>query len=200
MISSFFSEFTYEAKEEAPPGNHYEIPESVFPLAALGVMSQSYYHAIQQPLNAIQLGSDGMLYWQEEHPGLLPEVLITMIRDIQYGTDQIMKKLGSLQQLFLADFPVYQKINLNEVLTRTVSIIRYQLNNLGYRLEFHPFEKPLFILADPNRLHLLMNTVIAQYCFGDVQKQGRTNNVLIETGSSEQKCWTRISIHQKGKL
>ena len=41
-------------------------------IASVGVIASGITHEINQPLNAIKVGSDGLLIWNMQHPGVFP--------------------------------------------------------------------------------------------------------------------------------
>jgi signal transduction histidine kinase/ABC-type uncharacterized transport system substrate-binding protein len=58
-------------------------------LASIGVMAAGITHEINQPLNAIKITADSVLFWQKRNPGDLPEMFTRKIKTISEGTERI---------------------------------------------------------------------------------------------------------------
>lgn len=58
-------------------------------LASIGVMAAGITHEINQPLNAIKITADSVLFWQKRNPDALPEMFTRKIKTISEGTSRI---------------------------------------------------------------------------------------------------------------
>lgn len=80
-----------EARIEAEQKNMEAIRllEESSRLASIGVMAAGITHEINQPLNAIKITADSVLFWQKRNPGDLPEMFTRKIKTISEGTERI---------------------------------------------------------------------------------------------------------------
>ena len=101
-------------------------------LASIGVMAAGINHEINQPLTAIKFNVDGLLYWEKNNKGFIPEIIIEGLQDISDGVrriDEIIKHMRSYWA------PPKQTINeifdLNEAVKNALYLLNRQIYSHG---------------------------------------------------------------------
>lgn len=112
-----------------------KISERTQHLASLGTMAAGISHEINQPLSALKVKVDSMLYWGEKDPNSLQKNLIrnlTFISEESFKIDQIIRHMRSFVQSERAE---PKQVNLNDVIVSASQLIQEQFNSHGILLQ-----------------------------------------------------------------
>ncbi len=131
-------------------------------MAATGVMLTSLIHEVNQPLNAITINSDSILFWNRKNQGILPDVIIELVTDISAGArqiDEILKQMRSYwnttgeESLENADF--------NQVVAEALELTQRKVFSHGikFKTELYPGEMPIRI--NRHMVELIIANLIA---------------------------------------
>ncbi|PKQ60960.1 hypothetical protein BZG02_17595 [Labilibaculum filiforme] len=104
-------------------------------LASIGVMAAGITHEINQPLNAIKITADSVLFWQKRNPGQLPEMFTRKIQTISEGTtriDSIIKHMRTFWEK--PHVSEHESINMVEGVNRSLSLIKRQVSDHSIEL------------------------------------------------------------------
>ena len=97
-------------------------------LASIGVLSAGITHEINQPLNAIKISADSILYWQKRNPGQLPEMFVRKINTISEETSRIDSIIKHMRTFY--DKPnvvLNETIDMVEGVKRSLSLVKRQV-------------------------------------------------------------------------
>ncbi|MBI9035232.1 MAG: GAF domain-containing protein [Bacteroidales bacterium] len=97
-------------------------------LASIGVLSAGITHEINQPLNAIKISADSILFWQKRNPGLLPEMFVRKINTISEETSRIDAIIKHMRTFY--DKPnvvLNETIDMVEGVRRSLSLVKRQV-------------------------------------------------------------------------
>ncbi|PCH70652.1 MAG: hypothetical protein COC06_03830 [Bacteroidales bacterium] len=97
-------------------------------LASIGVMAAGITHEINQPLNAIKITADSVLFWQKRNPGQLPEMFTRKIQTISEGTsriDSIIKHMRTFWEK--PHISEEETIDMVEGINRSLSLVNRQV-------------------------------------------------------------------------
>ncbi len=97
-------------------------------LASIGVLSAGITHEINQPLNAIKISADSVLYWQKRNPGQLPEMFVRKINTISEETSRIDSIIKHMRTFY--DKPnvvLNETIDMVEGVKRSLSLVKRQV-------------------------------------------------------------------------
>jgi signal transduction histidine kinase/ABC-type uncharacterized transport system substrate-binding protein len=97
-------------------------------LASIGVLSAGITHEINQPLNAIKISADSVLYWQKRNPGELPEMFVRKINTISEETSRIDAIIKHMRTFY--DKPnvvLNETIDMVEGVKRSLSLVKRQV-------------------------------------------------------------------------
>lgn len=97
-------------------------------MASIGVLSAGITHEINQPLNAIKISADSVLYWQKRNPGQLPEMFVRKINTISDETTRIDSIIKHMRTFY--DKPnvvLNETIDMVEGVKRSLSLVKRQV-------------------------------------------------------------------------
>jgi signal transduction histidine kinase/ABC-type uncharacterized transport system substrate-binding protein len=104
-------------------------------LASIGVLSAGITHEINQPLNAIKITADSILYWQKRNPELLPEMFVRKINTISKETSRIDSIIKHMRTFY--DKPnvvLNETIDMVEGVKRSLSLVKRQVGDHSIEL------------------------------------------------------------------
>lgn len=97
-------------------------------LASIGVLSAGITHEINQPLNAIKISADSVLYWQKRNPGQLPEMFVRKINTISEETSRIDSIIKHMRTFYdKPDVILNETIDMVEGVKRSLSLVKRQV-------------------------------------------------------------------------
>ncbi|MBN2598443.1 ABC transporter substrate binding protein [Labilibaculum sp.] len=104
-------------------------------LASIGVMAAGITHEINQPLNAIKITADSVLFWQKRNPGQLPEMFTRKIQTISEGTariDSIIKHMRTFwEKPHISEEEI---VDMVEGVNRSLSLVKRQVSDHSIEL------------------------------------------------------------------
>lgn len=163
-------------------------------LAAMGTLAAGIAHEVNQPLNALKVTADGLLYWKERDEEISEaEVFegLRFISDQANRIDYIVRHMHELvHQGRASDI---QAADVREVVGRALSLIGQQLSRHDIEVTYQYEEKPVPAYLLPSQLeqaviNLLTNAMHAL----DKMEQGE-KWVRIETEIKEKVCTLTIT-------
>lgn len=107
-------------------------------LASIGVMAAGITHEINQPLNAIKVTTDSILFWNRRNPGAVPEVLLDQLGNISKSVNRITEIIRHIRMFWVVpDAPDVSLIDLNQAVRHAMDLIHNQLDShkTHYRLQ-----------------------------------------------------------------
>ncbi|MFP5211929.1 MAG: ATP-binding protein, partial [Acidobacteriota bacterium] len=121
-------------------------------MKALGEMSASVAHELNQPLNAIKIGSDFLAMMIERGREIPPAHLQQVVTDISTQVDRAADIINALRAFGRRADLTQEKVNVNKPVRGVFSILgrQFELENVSIRLELKEDIPP--VLAHDNRL------------------------------------------------
>jgi len=118
----------------------------------LGEMSASIAHELNQPLNAIKMGSEFLEMVNEKGHAIPPEDLDTVIVEISRQVDRATQIINRLRDFGRKSDMSKKTVNLNDAVRRVMAILGRQLKLQNIAVETALFENLPCIQAHTNRL------------------------------------------------
>ncbi|MDM8161726.1 ABC transporter substrate binding protein [Labilibaculum sp. K2S] len=104
-------------------------------LASIGVMAAGITHEINQPLNAIKITADSVLFWQKRNPGQLPEMFTRKIQTIFEGTSRIDSIIKHMRTFWEKPHISEEEIvDMVEGVNRSLSLVKRQVSDHSIEL------------------------------------------------------------------
>lgn len=181
-------------KEEA-----LQLADRASRLASLGTLAAGISHEINQPLTALKIKVDSLLYWGEEDPELMKKNLEQNLQFISQEADKIdgiIKHMRSLAQI--DHIPPPERIDINRVIKNILSLIGQQLQSHRINVILSLHEPSLFILAHETPIEqVLINlTINAMYALDTLEKEDKT--ITLSTRKDDDLCIIEVEDNGPG--
>jgi C4-dicarboxylate-specific signal transduction histidine kinase len=175
-----------------------QMAEKASKLASIGVMAAGITHEINQPLCAIKVTVDSLMYWNEENSLLLP-------KPFERGLDKISKASGRIDEIIkhmrsFLQFPEIQnlqELDVNKVIKRALSLLENQLHSHLIYLQLDLHSEPVIIESETVNLEQIIINIVVNAMHSLDECKHKEKRILIQTGIEDQKA--RIQIHDNGK-
>ncbi len=130
-------------------------------MKSLGEMSAGVAHEINQPLNAIKMGSEFLSLMQEEDMVVPKEHFIEVVREISTQVDRAAEIINTLRSFGRKSDLIEERVDLNQPIQAVLSMLRrqFELDNIRFDLEFAKDLPP--IMAHSNRLQQVVFNLVA---------------------------------------
>ncbi len=121
-------------------------------MKSLGEMSAGIAHELNQPLNAIKMGSEFLALVQEQGASPSPEQFRQVVLEISGQVDRAAEIINTLRAFGRKAEMLKEKIDVNKPIGSVLTIVRrqFELDNIRFNLELGAELPP--ILAQDNRL------------------------------------------------
>lgn len=119
-----------EARIEAEQKNveAMRLLEESSKMASIGVMAAGITHEINQPLNAIKITADSVLFWQKRHPDELPEMFTRKIKTISEGTERIDSIIKHMRKFWEKPLETSsESVNMHSAVMSALSLVKRQV-------------------------------------------------------------------------
>lgn len=101
-------------------------------IAALGTFTAGVAHEINNPLNNIYLTAEALIEdFEQQIPGEAKELVL----DILYQSERAAEVVGNLLDFSRSEHPSYTELSVDDVIQRTVKLVKNQLMLTGINLE-----------------------------------------------------------------
>lgn len=166
-------------------------------LASIGVMAAGITHEINQPLNAIKITADSVLFWQKRNPGELPEMFTRKIKTISEGTERIDSIIKHMRKFWEKPRDIgSETVDMLSAVNSALSLVERQVYDHSIDLQSDlPVEKILvhsnFIQFEQIVVNLIVNSI---HSLDKVKKESK--RILIRL--SKDKEYGIFEIHDNG--
>ncbi len=130
-------------------------------MPTMGGISPAIAHELNQPLNAIKVGSEFLKMMAQRKERVPDDHLLQVSTEISGQVDRAAVMIKRLTELEEKRGFEKEKVNLNEVIRKTLAIIEPQLSLDDIRLTFDPDEDLPLIFGHANRLEQVMYNLIS---------------------------------------
>lgn len=145
-------------------------------LASIGVLSAGITHEINQPLNAIKITADSVLYWQKRNPGQLPELFARKINTISEETSRIDSIIKHMRTFYDKPHVVSNAtIDMVEGVKRSLSLVTRQVSDHSIELIEELPKTALLVCANYVQFEqIVINLIVnAIHSLDQVQKENK---------------------------
>lgn len=106
-------------------------------MKSLGEMSAGVAHEINQPLNAIKMGSEFLAMMEEENMDIPKEHFIEVVNEISTQVDRAAEIINTLRSFGRKSDLIEEQVDLNQPIGAVLSILRrqFELDNIRFDLE-----------------------------------------------------------------
>jgi PAS domain S-box-containing protein len=130
-------------------------------MKSLGEMSAGVAHEINQPLNAIKMGSDFLCLMGEEGADVPKEHFMEVVREISIQVDRAAEIINTLRSFGRKSDFMEERVDLNQPVRAVLSMLRrqFELDNIGFDLDLAEGLPP--VMAHSNRLQQVVFNLVA---------------------------------------
>lgn len=168
-------------------------------LATIGSLSAGITHEINQPLNALKIIVDGMLYWKNQKKDIPLEEMYENLELISIQGERINEIVKHMRRLIKEDRTSRkQEININQSVERAVALIRQQLNNHNIRLELSLSDNVKPVIGFQTQLEQAIINLVnnSRDAHDEIDKKGKY--ITISTYSDEISSYIIVQDNAKG--
>ncbi len=115
-------------------------------LASVGVVTGGIVHEINQPLSAIKINCDSILYWYNRNLGGIPEFIVDQLTDINTSVSYISSIIDQIRNFWKTPVQVVKKqeIRLNSFINENVISIKKKLLSQDIMIEIRNYDDDLY--------------------------------------------------------
>ena len=159
-------------------------------MKSLGEMSAGIAHELNQPLNAIKMGSDFLNMMVEQRREIPPGDLSQVVTEMSTQVDRAAEIINTLRSFGRKAELVAERVDINKPIRAVFSLVgrQFELDNIQLELDLGRSLRP--ILAHDNRLQQVFFNLVTNARDAIVEKKQR----LPEQPTG----WIRIRTYQKG--
>ncbi len=183
------SQFQARLEAERKETEAARLAEQSSRLASIGVIAAGITHEINQPLNAIKVTADSILYWHAQNQGVLPEFFVRKMDKISRGAGRIDEIIQHMRSFWVTpDRPLQEEFELGEAVRRGLSLVERQLSSHGIRLELALAEEPLAIYGSRIYLEQVVINLVANAMHALDEKGERDKRIEVVSRREEQQA------------
>ncbi len=155
-------------------------------LASIGVIAAGITHEINQPLNAIKVVSDSVLYWDKKNRGYLPQMIISKLEKISAGVDRIDQIVKHMRTFYSDQQKKPDEIfDLNDAVRHAISFINRQIGAHDIELELNLDERNLDIRGNVIHVEQMLLNLVANAIHALDQSETSEKKIVIRSRGEE---------------
>ncbi|WP_316897633.1 ATP-binding protein [Pseudodesulfovibrio indicus] len=165
-------------------------------MKSLGEMSAGVAHEINQPLNAIKVGSEFLSMMQEEDLDIPKEHFLQVVHEISSQVDRAAEIIDTLRSFGRKSDLMEEQVDLNQPIRAVLSMLRrqFELDNIRFDLKLADGLNP--VQAHSNRLQQVIFNMVtnARDAINDIsQADGNAERrISIRTGNAENRVFLEV--------
>jgi len=171
-------------------------------MTTLGEMSAGIAHELNQPLNAIKIGSDFLKKQIEQNRPIPADELHQVVSAVSTQVNRASEIIQSLREFGRKPDFRKEKVNVNETIKDVMKIIGQQLSLQNIKVLYDLGETAPPILANKNRLEQVIFNLVtnARDAIENKSqfKEKQEENIIVISTWSEQKTHLNITISDTG--
>lgn len=136
--------------------------EEASKLASIGVMAAGITHEIGQPLNAIKISAESVLFWEKRNPGALAPEFLKEFNSISHAADRMAEIIQHMRSFWIAkEEDNGERISLNKTIRSGLSLVERQIFSHGINIRLNLCEDENEIQASQIELEqIIINLVV----------------------------------------
>lgn len=129
-------------------------------MKSLGEMSAGIAHELNQPLNAIKMGSEFLMMMDDSNVPVSPDQYRDVVSEISGQVDRASAIINTLRSFGRKSDFVRERVQLNTVVTEVLSILKRQFELDNIRFDLQLSEEKLEVLGHNNRLQQVLFNLV----------------------------------------
>jgi PAS domain S-box-containing protein len=162
--------------------------QSTYHLASLGTLAAGISHEINQPLTALKLKVDGLLYWGNENPEILQKNLRSNLQFITEQADEIDKIIRHMRSLIYQEKSPPRPIDVNQTIQKACRLVEQRLMSHNISLELKLSRRNPVVMALETPLEQIVINLMTNAINALDRKQIVKKQILIRTHVCDSLC------------
>ncbi|MCE5249370.1 PAS domain S-box protein [bacterium] len=163
-----------------------QIVERASRLASIGVIAGGITHEINQPLSAIKVTADSILFWHKHNEGILPETFITMLNKISESVDRISDIIRHMRSFWVATDQIEKTTtDMNKAVNKAASLVNRQLHAHGIKPVLSLFDRNLMVSGNPIHLEQIVINLVTNAMNALDSTSRKDKTITISTGQND---------------
>ncbi len=151
-------------------------------LSSIGIIAGGITHEINQPLNAICVAADGMIFWNKNHGNKLPEQIVRLINRISGAAGKIDEIIQHMRSFWLDSSKAEaHPIDLHTSLDRALGLISQRIHAHEIELITNYSQQAIKITANPLQFELIINNILINSMQALDQTQKSNKSIHVKT-------------------
>ena len=173
--------------------------EQTAKLSSIGVMAAGITHEINQPLCAIKVNADGILYWLKRNKVDLPHHFSEDLQQISDAVERIDKIIQHIRSFWtLPEREISHPISLNATIQQAIQLIERQTYSHGIFLEMQLSEKNLTICAEVVPIEEIVINLVVNAIQSLDETDSYEKKIIIRTEEDNEKILMHVIDNGKG--
>lgn len=163
-------------------------------IASIGLITGGITHEINQPLNAIRVAADGILFWNEKHELVMPDQITNLIRKISGAASRIDDIIRHIRSFWInASKNELFELDLNESTERALTLISQRLLSHDVKLIKKFSSERAKIKSNPLIMELIINNIALNALQSIEEKKSGSRTIEVSTGYDDSIPYLKIS-------
>jgi len=155
-------------------------------LASIGVIAAGITHEINQPLSAIQMHANTLLYLVGEKKYLLPEPFNKIFHEISEGSHRINNIIQHMRSFWLSpNSEPIEKVDVNEAIKSALTLTNRKALSHSIRIKLDLSPQPPIVQANKLQIEQIVINLIINAIQSLDQKSSSQKEILISTSTSD---------------
>jgi len=162
-----------------------KMAERVSRLASLGTLAAGIAHEINQPLNALAIAVDGMLYWEDKNYDIPKEEMDQNLRFISEQVkriDDIITNMRAMAKQEKIKTPV--PVDVNKVVRRVCGLVREKMSAHGIAAVLNLEDDIPPIRGNPTQVQQVVSNLVVNAINALERSERRDKRVVVSTRRS----------------
>jgi len=176
-----------------------QMAEKASRMASIGVMAAGITHEINQPLCAIKVSAESLLYWQKKNDIMLPQDFVESFENITEAADKIDEIIQHMRAFWYIKYDKEPStIDLNSSVTNALSLLERQIYSHGIFLKQKLSKKPLQIMAHNIHIEQIVINIVVNSMHSLDETDKTDKHILIKSYAKDDNAVLEISDNGKG--
>lgn len=186
----------YEARIEAERKQQEaaELAAQAAQLASIGVIAAGITHEVNQPLSAVQVHADTLLYLVKEKNYQLPEPFTKIFYEMSEGTRRISDIIQHMRSFWLSTHSApLEPVDLNEAIRSSLTLVTRKALSHSIRLKEELASEKVIINANKLQVEQIVLNIISNSIHSLDQKSENRKEIGIRTAIAQDRAVLQIS-------
>lgn len=168
--------------------------ENAARIASIGVIAGGITHEISQPLNAIKVAADGIIYWNKQQGLALPDQITRLIQRISNAVSKVEDIIQHMRSYWLKSASQERlEVSVSSVIQRALSLIMQKIRAHDIYLKIEEKKPDLTITANALQLEIIINNLIINAIQAIDEKEQDEKVIVISYGIEHDKKFISIA-------